>query len=485
MPDAPKASDPPPPPEPRGPAAPQAPEARGRPSGPALAIGLAVAALAAAAAWSLRSRPPPPAAGAAASPSAPASASTPAAPRFAPPFAAALRAGGAVFVAGRRRGAGGLLLGSYDLEGRAAVELERAIEPASGRVAELDAFASPGGFVVSVEGEGGQRQWLRAASPERLADAAWEATEPSACATGREVVSLARAPEGLQARVAPIGGGAPSDAGAPLAGNAASLLCGRTRAYVLVERENDRVARALGPAPLDVSLGAEREQDEPEQSFAAYVAGDELVAVRLGAKSGLRFRSWDGAAREAGPWVRADLPPGDDVTIELALAAGDALALVTTRSVEPSRPCPDESGDVVAELSIVRRSDGVARRAGDRLETWRCGAEPGPFWGGTPGGRFVVAWPRGVDSACAKLGARYGGLTVASAGVEGKGAPRVERLGAPAEAIEDAGCDDERCVAVALGRGEPGACVGADDERAGAPRVLVYAGAKGASEAAP
>lgn len=460
------------------PDAPEAPEptsAAPRRPGRALALGFVVAALAAAAAWALRAGPPPPTGAASASASAPASAATPPPPRFALPFAAALREGGTVFVAGRRRGAGGLLLGSYDLESRAVVEFERPLEPSLGRLDELDAFAATGGVVASVEGEGGQRQWLRAATPERLADSPWEPTEPSACATSREIASLARAPEGFQARLAPLGGGVASDAGAPIAGNAASLLCGKTRAFALVEREKERVARSLGVPPLDVALlGGEREQDEAEQSFAAYIAGDELIAVRVGAKSGLRFRSWDGASREPGPWVRADLPPAPDLSIELALVAGDALALVTTHSVEPAKPCPDESSDVVAELSIVRRADGVVRRAADRLETWRCGAEPGPFWGGTPGGRFVVGWPRGVDTACAKLGARYGGLTVAAASVEGKGTPRVERIGAPAEAIEDAGCDDERCVAVALGRGETGACVGTDDERAGAPRVLVY-----------
>ncbi len=459
--------------------------ARRGPSKGALAIGLGLASVGTVLLWARRSPPPPPVEGAPGAPSASASSSAPAAPRFAAPLAAALGPGGTVFVAGRRRGAGGLLLGSYDLEGRPGVELDRPLDAALGRLAELDAFASPGGVVASVEGEGGQRQWLRAASIGGLASAPWEPTEPSACATAADAALLSRVEGGFQARLAPLAGGPAADAGAPLAGTAASLLCGATRAFLLVDRESEHVARALAsPPPPDVALGGAREPGDVERSFAAYVAGDQLVALRLGSKRGLRFRTWDGVTREAGPWVHADLALEGEVAFELALVTADAIAVVTSRSVEASRACPDDSGDTVAELSIVRRSDGAVRRAADRLETWRCGAEPGPFWGGTPRGRFVVAWPRGVDSACAKLGVRYGGLSVASAGVEGKGPPRVDRLGAPAEAIEDAGCDDERCVAIALARGEAGACVAADDPSSGAPRVLAYPAPKGAGELA-
>ncbi|MCU0685957.1 MAG: hypothetical protein MUF34_27555 [Polyangiaceae bacterium] len=466
MPDAPKAPESPPP-APRG------------PSALVLGGGLAALALAAAAAWALRGQPPSPGGGVpSSSPSAP-SPPVASAPRFTSPFAGALRADGSVFVAGRRRGAGGLLVGSYDAEGKARFELERTLDGALGHVDEIDAFASAEGVIASVEGEGGQRRWLRAASSEGLAKAEWEATEASACTTSREVALLTRVEAGFQARIAPIAAGAPVDAGAPLAGTAASLLCAPARAFLLIDREHEHVARSLGAGPLEVSLGDEKERDDAEKSFSVHVAGEELLALRLGSKRGLRFRSWNGAAREASPWVRADLALDEETTFELALVTDDALAVVTTRPIEASRPCPDgEPNDTVAELSIVRRADGVVRRSADRLETWRCGAEPGPFWGGSPRGRFVVAWPRGADSACAKAGVRYGGLVVATAKPEGKSPPRVERLGAPAEAIEDAGCDAERCVAVALGRGEAGACVGVDDERAGTLRVIAY-GSKG------
>jgi hypothetical protein len=128
--------------------------------------------------------------------------------------------------------------------------------------------------------------------------------------------------------------------------------------------------------------------------------------------------------------------------------------------------------DTVAEVVIVDDAGGRVIHPPERIETWRCGAEPGPFFSGWAGGQLVVAWPRGADAACARAGVRYGGLSYAI--VEPKASrAKTGRAGRAAEAIADAGCVEEKCYVAALTRGaDP--CGAADSADAGTLEMFAF-----------
>ena len=377
-------------------------------------------------------------------------------PRYASPIAAALR-GDEVIVAGGRRG-GGVTAGRHALAGGGSSVIE--LPPLDvGKPDDVDWIVAPS-FVGLVVDIGPSVTGLFARDVGALSATSWAAADSGACVAGGRVVSIARADGGI-ALVSRDENGPVAGAAVP-PGLASSLVCSPRGPVLVVDEGNQRVLRLAAEPPAQITLP---DEDDEHGFWLAPTPSGELVAVRLGAH-GLALRSW---GTTLGAWQRSSAKIAKDATLELAVATDSFVAIVLSRPVPSSRSSCDES-DAVAELWVLDRATAEARREGERLERWGCGAEPGPFWGGIAGSSVVVSWPRGASTACARLGVRWGGLGWAAT----KGGPvKVTHEDAPADDFADAGCEGARCVVVALSRAKEGTCFAASDIDAGDVGALV------------
>lgn len=399
----------------------------------------------------------------------------------APPPASRLRAPldasfarGTVLVVGKSREGEGLVVCSAPPEGGPCAGARSIVTSFGEKIGDVDVFAGEAGLAVIVDADGGRVSLAKDAAG---LGASWEASPPAVCATQTELVALGRDPDGgaTAASSRPLSG-EPGLRGQPVDLPAASLACGQTRAFVSGDTGPSRVARRLDPGSAGsaasiatLSKDAELGKDE-ERAFLVLATGDGLLAVRLLAKGGLATRAWSGDA-EPGPWLASDAKLGKEPSIELVVASETTIGVVLSRPVDAARDCPGGEDDAIAELVVLDRATGKARKDPRELDRWTCGGDPGPFFGGVVGDRVVVAWPRGADTACSKLGVRHGGLGYLATR---DGAGKIVRLDAPAEAFVDAGCDKDRCAVAYLARGAPGACVAGASPDAGEPRVLAF-----------
>lgn len=377
--------------------------------------------------------------------------------RYSAPIAAGLR-GEEVLVAGGRRGGAGLVAARHPVAGGRASILDLPTLDVT-KPDDVDWLIAPTitGLLVDT---GPSVSGLFAAGIDQLAAASWEPADPGACVAAGRVASIARADGGI-ALVSRDGSGVVAGGAVP-SGLASSLVCSPRGPVLVVDEGGKRMLRLASDPPMQISLPDE----DDERGFSlAPTPGGELVAVRLGAH-GLALRTW-GATLS--PWVRSPAKIAADSTLEVAVATESIVAVVLSRPVPASRSSCDES-DAVAELWLIDRATGAARREGERLERWGCGAAPGPFWGSVVRDSVVVWWPRGASTACAKLGVRWGGIGWA---VTSGGPSKITHEDAPADDLADAGCDGSRCVVVALSRAKEGACLPASDPDAGDVRALV------------
>jgi hypothetical protein len=197
---------------------------------------------------------------------------------------------------------------------------------------------------------------------------------------------------------------------------------------------------------------------------------DDLVIVKVD-RSALHTLLWSGA--RGASWRGAEIAPREGRVLEAVEASREWLGLLFVRTTPKAKGCSgSETIDSLAEVAIVEVASGKLVHAPDAVETWRCGAEPGPFFSGWSRGKLVVGWPRGADVACARAGVRRGGLGFAEVDPAG-GRAAVGRVARPAETIAEAGCGETRCYAVALTRGgDP--CGAADGPESGRLELVAY-----------
>jgi hypothetical protein len=254
----------------------------------------------------------------------------------------------------------------------------------------------------------------------------------------------------------------------------ATLVCGQHRVFLTTA--SDETSRVLTwingerpPAPvfLPKMVGSPGESDTSMAPFE-----DQLVAVKLDETGAVRIWKWKGGAAPT-VWTKAVLGAKGDAGLEAVIPAAGMVGLVLTRTVDPGKSCRDADAlDTVAEVAIVDDVSGRVVHAPERIETWRCGAEPGPFFSGWAQGQLVVAWPRGADAACARAGVRYGGITYAAVEPRATHA-KIGRAGRPTESIADAGCVDGKCYVAALTRGSD-PCASADSADAGTLEMFSF-----------
>jgi hypothetical protein len=378
--------------------------------------------------------------------------------RFAGPLTAVMTSSLAA-VAGRDRKTGQVVL-AFSSDGTWASERTvRIAESGPATTDDIELFGSQQKLALTVRGLAGKERARHLYRIDFAGDAGVRLSSPvdagdASCATSDGVFSLYREADTFRGQFWPFSGTATAVEG--LLGPAkseATLVCGQHRVFFATATdETSRILTWLDGEKLASPGILPKTADSPGESETSMAPfEDQLVAVKLDQTGTVRIWKWKGGASPAA-WTKASLGGKGEAGLEAVIPAAGMLGLVMTRTVDPGKSCRDSDAlDTVAEVAVISDVDGRVVHAPERIETWRCGAEPGPFFSGWVQGQLVVAWPRGADAACAKVGVRHGGITYAV--IEPKATrARIGRAGRPAEAIADAGCVDGKCFVAAVTR---------------------------------
>jgi hypothetical protein len=400
---------------------------------------------------------------------------------FAPPISAA-RVKGATVVAGRERaGTGWIISTHFDTA---------PTDPSVSRLgpmpedSELISASGDLGLLSREHIDGGSRRVLYLVAAN--ADAGAFVGDPivvgdAVCPTLDGIHWLAREGSGFKGWRRAIGALGGEVLPGPLfpSQSEITLVCGAHRAFlasnveglvrVVSWAEKDRPQSAATDA-RPVVLPKPPLASAPDDMLMAAM-GDGLALVALEAKAiAVAFYRPDQAATR---WQKVTLPNGGEATLEGIEPDSDKIGLLMLRTVPSLKGCRNgDANDTVAEVAIFDGESGRLVRSPERVETWRCGAEPGPFFSGWTAGKFVIGWPRGADAACARARVRWGGLGFAV--VDPGGAHvRVGHAGPSGDSIAEAGCDADKCYAVALTRGSD-PCGPADGPDVGKLEIIAY-----------
>jgi hypothetical protein len=257
-------------------------------------------------------------------------------------------------------------------------------------------------------------------------------------------------------------------------GTDAALLCGRHKAFALLEEEETTSLLPLGAdAGVSVTVMRERDFGEDEQrELATYTVGDDVGFVRLGMSGALAFREVTPSGLGPLRKLKSALPKDDDV---VAVDASPRVAVIVyTEDVsEKHAPTPDSDpalpSDALAvctKVVALRVDRQTFEESTVELSPGRCGYEVGPFFTGVVGEGVEVSW---AERAAAVAAARAPVVGVAHALVAPAGTPQLSRIEQPSDALADAGCDANGCRLAALIRRE-----GADAMAPGAVKILRY-----------
>jgi hypothetical protein len=392
--------------------------------------------------------------------------------RLAAPLTA-VRTSSLAAVAGRDRRNGQVVL-AYSFDDSWTSERTLRVGESGAVVADdIEVFGSQDKVALAVRGLSAKGSAKRLYRVDLGVDAGRQLSSPvdageASCATDDGVFSLYRDADALRSKFRPFVGTDPEIEG--LVGPAkseATLVCARHRVFLAATvQDTSRVfvwARGEKPVSPVVVPKVAGNSGESETSMAGLEDG--LVAVKLD-ENGTVFVWKCKGDKSPSAWTRASLGEKGEAGLEAIVPSAGMLGIVLTRSVDPGKSCKDTDAlDTVAEVAIVDDTTGRVLHPPERVETWRCGAEPGPFFTGWVDGQLVVAWPRGADAACARAGVRFGGISYAIVGPKA-GRARLGRAGRPAEAVADAGCVGTKCYVAALTRG-PDPCAAADSPAAG------------------
>ncbi|MBS2018943.1 MAG: hypothetical protein JST00_39115 [Deltaproteobacteria bacterium] len=342
--------------------------------------------------------------------------------------------------------------------------------------AELKMAPAAGGVVITARGltakRSGQLVVLGAdlAPKGDVMDVA-----PSTCATELALWST----DGTHVRARPWTG-KPAYGSLPKEKDVA-FTCGTHRAFALLDEDNGTSVSVLTAGGADAGVPAEggvqiappvpllvdSEFGEDEQRERSdYTVGDDLGVVRLASSGLVAVRELSGAT--AGPLhkLKTQIPRDDDVvTVDAS-----AKSLVVVYTQDASEGCTGDGGPPMASTKVMALR--VDRKTWEEttveLSPGMCGREVGPFFTGAIGDAIRVGW---VERAPVRGKSQAPVVALAHRSVPAAGdlAVPLARIDVSADALVDAGCDAERCYAVALAR-RPGA----DVMVPGFARVLRY-----------
>jgi hypothetical protein len=227
-----------------------------------------------------------------------------------------------------------------------------------------------------------------------------------------------------------------------------ALVCGDHAVIVLGDGDDDLTATPFipGVAAPGTRAIAIRDSDfgeDDEREHDAYTLADDLGIVRLGSSGAVALRELphDGPPTS---WrrLKQNIPPDDDVVA----VDGDAEAtlIVFTHDADDACPGIGSTAESVRALRVDRKT-GIETLLD--LAPADCDRSPGPFWiAATAPGGPTVAWVERTTKLTPK-GPPIAGValrTMTGAGVK----PR--HIDLQADAVIDAGCDDQGCSVAAL-----------------------------------
>jgi len=205
-------------------------------------------------------------------------------------------------------------------------------------------------------------------------------------------------------------------------------------------------------SPLPFLVDSDFGEDE-QRERSDYTVGDDLGVVRLASSGAIAVRELAGATPGPLHKLKTQIPRDDDVvTVD---ASAKSLLIVYTQ--DASEACAAEGGPPAASTKVMALR--VDRKTWEEsvveLSAGMCGREVGPFFTGALGDAISVGWVERVPVR-GKSQAPIAALAHRRVPAAGALTGGLERTEVSADALVDAGCDAERCYAVALAR-RPGA----------------------------
>jgi hypothetical protein len=367
---------------------------------------------------------------------------------FAPPIAAAALRSGAIMAVGVVPSRGSVAVARLGTGGATSftVDAWRGVTP--GANAELRAFPTPDGVAVVFRGRREDTPVIEAVvvSESGKVSGAPVDAGAAACATDDALSWIRRSKGGASSvlyapwRLTPV-----SELLTVSPERDPMLVCGTRTIFALGDGERDTTV-ALVPSDSPRSVVAMRERDfkDEEREHDTFVVKDTLGLVRIGQAGSVAIREIAGEDMSAWHRFTTKLPEGDDVVA----VDGDQETSLVVFTRDEAGTCDGPSSPSVHALTLTKATS--AERLDD-LEAAGCDREIGPFWTGAIGGSFVVAWVE-RSSAPAEGRPRVAGLSYRTLSSAGPG--EIHRIARPSDELVDAGCDKDRCYAVALSSGK-------------------------------
>jgi hypothetical protein len=234
-----------------------------------------------------------------------------------------------------------------------------------------------------------------------------------------------------------------------------SLLCGPHRAYAVIDEEDRTAFLPLGAeAGAPVTLLREHDfGDDEQRELAEFAVGSDVGVVRLGGSGSLALRELRSGSPSGLHKLKTAIGRDDDV---VAVDASPRMVLIVYTVDDAGEPDSADSGAAAVssctKVGAIRVDRTTFEESSIELAPARCGFELGPYFTNALGDGVAVAWPERSGGAGRPRAPIVGMVhtVVASAGT-----PAIERMPQSADAIVDAGCDDQTCFAAALVRREP------------------------------
>jgi hypothetical protein len=349
---------------------------------------------------------------------------------FSAPVAAARVRSGTTMVAGLLVSRGTVAVSDIGDDGLIRWTVDVLSGISGGPNVELHVFPARDGAAVVYRGRRGDRAVMEAV----LVDAAGHLSGPAvdagaaACATDDALVWVER-PHGGSARVLglPWGKSRSEELARVSPERDPALVCGNKTVFALGDGEQDTTIATWPVAqPRPRWVMRDRDFSDEEREHDTFVVGDTLGLVRVGQSGVVAVRD---VGAEMSPWrhLGARLNEADDVVADEAGCDGPGAPSVHALHVE-KRTGSEQSFE---------------------LAPAPCDRELGPFWTGSIDKAFVVAW---VERASVRAAAEPPIVGLAYRTITSAGLGELSRVSRPSDEMVDAGCDKDRCYAVALVR---------------------------------
>jgi hypothetical protein len=222
-----------------------------------------------------------------------------------------------------------------------------------------------------------------------------------------------------------------------------ALVCGSHQLFALGEGEQDLTVAigGTGGAQPRVVL-RDRDFSDEEREHDTFALEDTLGIVRIGKSGAIAIR--EVSTGGLGSWRKLATRVEEANDVVAVDADGEVLTVVFTR--DDSASCDGPGASTIRALRASR--SGTEERTVD-LSPVECGRDVGPFYTGATSGSFVVAW---VERSTTRDPRAPPIVALAYRAFDHSVLGALRRVPVPSDEMVDAGCDKDRCYAVALVR---------------------------------